>query len=461
MAVGLGENSPIVLQLTRDNFNGIIKRHGQYVRWLKTEKCPCVGANQRVNENCLFCKGKGVTYKDSYMTEEVKNFQAAIDNVIMVPNNDGIIWVRDMDSNELPIIAQCSEYVTVGGIVRRGQTVTVKYRENFLKTGNSTPTALSANTFLVDLSTPVAFGEVQGSLVSVTAWEQGRVAEKAEVNVVFSIETSELTDTIYPTGTIVETAEGLAFVTQTDAVIPAGDTDSNSVVAIAEETGPEYNVLAEEISVINPAITGSTVSNPAPATGGQNEELTVSEIHRNTFTVEETPSGAVTAEYEYMDPFLFAILNQNLSDMDKKWLVDNSGDAIMIFPQKHDVTEGDIVVALNSHSFANTVLRSTGGTYDSIPAFYPYDFSNAFTYRNGVKVEFVYGTDFIVYSANRIKWISGNKPTASEQVSLSYSFFLTYKVLKDIPSPRSSENNRFPRKVALKVYTDINPRETI
>jgi len=461
MAVGLGENSPIVLQLTRDNFNGIIKRHGQYVRWLRSEKCPCAGTNQRANENCLFCKGKGITYRDSFRFSEVKNFVASIDNVIEVPGNDGIIWVRNLQGQELTITGQCSDYVTVSSGVIRGQTVTVKYYENFSVSGEAVANEMYSGTYRIDIPKNVAFDIVQGTLVSVEAYEFGRTAEVSTVNVVFSIGSPIMTDTVIPAGTTIETVSGLVFATDAEGVILAGETESGSIGATAIETGPEYNVLAETITVIDPAVPGvDSVLNPLAASGGQNEQLTVSNLFRNTFTIEEDPTGEVTAEYRYLNPYTFAILNQNLSEIDKKWLVDNGGDAIMIFPQKHDVIENDLIVALNSHSYMNHIFRSTGNI-DSMPSFYLNEFQDCFTYRAGVKNEFVFGTDYVLHSGNRIRWISGNKPTSGEQVSISYSYFMTYKVLKDIPNPRSSENNRFPRKVMLKVYTDFNARDGI
>jgi hypothetical protein len=236
MAVGLGENSPIVLQLTRDNFNGIIKRHGQYVRWLRSEKCPCAGTNQRANENCLFCKGKGITYRDSFRFSEVKNFVASIDNVIEVPGNDGIIWVRNLQGQELTITGQCSDYVTVSSGVIRGQTVTVKYYENFSVSGEAVANEMYSGTYRIDIPKNVAFDIVQGTLVSVEAYEFGRNDEGSTVNVVFSIGSPIMTDTVIPAGTTIETVSGLVFATDAEGVILAGETESGSIGATAIET---------------------------------------------------------------------------------------------------------------------------------------------------------------------------------------------------------------------------------
>ena len=42
MAAGLGKNSPIQLTLSRENYEALILRHGQYVRWLQANKCTCL-----------------------------------------------------------------------------------------------------------------------------------------------------------------------------------------------------------------------------------------------------------------------------------------------------------------------------------------------------------------------------------------------------------------------------------
>lgn len=62
MGVGLGKNSPIVLQLSRDNFEGMIDRHGQWVRILNHNKCNCVLDSGYPDPNCPVCNGDGIYY---------------------------------------------------------------------------------------------------------------------------------------------------------------------------------------------------------------------------------------------------------------------------------------------------------------------------------------------------------------------------------------------------------------
>ena len=63
MGVGLGRNSPVVLSLGKDNYEALIDRHGQWIRWRIAEKCSCVkGITMQPDIHCKFCAGRGYTY---------------------------------------------------------------------------------------------------------------------------------------------------------------------------------------------------------------------------------------------------------------------------------------------------------------------------------------------------------------------------------------------------------------
>ena len=132
------------------------------------------------------------------------------------------------------------------------------------------------------------------------------------------------------------------------------------------------------------------------------------------------------------------------------------GDGIMIFPQRWEVGKDDIVVALNS-SETQKINKRSSGDIDELPSFYIHELKKAYSIRNDAKYEFIPYVDFVPYKGNKIKWIN-NLPTEGEQISFTYTYNTTYKVLKDFPNPRTSEDNRFPRKVALGLYT-WNSRE--
>jgi hypothetical protein len=49
MGWGLGRNSPVVLSLGKANFEAMIDRHGQWVRWRVARKCPCLTTGSRIS----------------------------------------------------------------------------------------------------------------------------------------------------------------------------------------------------------------------------------------------------------------------------------------------------------------------------------------------------------------------------------------------------------------------------
>lgn len=49
-------------------YEGLILRHGQWVRWMSARKCTCVLANNRPNPRCTQCRGTGWRY--SFQTDE-------------------------------------------------------------------------------------------------------------------------------------------------------------------------------------------------------------------------------------------------------------------------------------------------------------------------------------------------------------------------------------------------------
>ncbi len=355
--IGLGEITPIKLQLSRENFNALIGRHSQPIRWLTSEKCPCILDNQKVDENCVLCKGKGVTYIAETTSQRVETFVAPIDGVI---EQENVIWVRDFKGIDYPISSQnCVAYVTG---VKKGRSYQVKYTEDITQSGTGIAEYIADKLYRIDIPTQVDFDDVQGELLTVTA---------------------------------------------------------------------------------------STGVTP----------LTVTTLFRNCFEISDTilPGDQVDVVYTYVNPFKFGLIHNNYSKSDQKYLDEIHGDGLMIFPQRWEVYEQDIIVALNSTERKKVVIRSTG-VIDTLPSFYLYELKSAYSIRSDLRYPYTPGTDFVLYKGNQIKWIN-NPPTSSEQVSFTYSYNTTYRVLGDVPDPRTSEDNRFPRKVALKLYTDFNTRE--
>ena len=168
MGFGLGEITPIIIKLERENFNALIGRHGQQIRWLTSEKCPCILNNQKVDENCSFCMGKGVTYGHQATSSRVEKLTAPIDGIIAQAD---VIWVRDFVGNEYTITSQdCVAYVT--GVIK-GRQYQVKYTEDVTLSGTGTATYIADGLYSIDLPVQVVFDTVQGDLLTVTAEYSG------------------------------------------------------------------------------------------------------------------------------------------------------------------------------------------------------------------------------------------------------------------------------------------------
>jgi len=100
---------------------------------------------------------------------------------------------------------------------------------------------------------------------------------QATGNVVFTDKQTGF-DTFIAKGTIVSTAGGIDFVTQTDITIPAASVDSGATKATApikaRKGGTDGNVAAGAISVVPKELSSQLISvnNPAPTTGGTQEK---------------------------------------------------------------------------------------------------------------------------------------------------------------------------------------------
>ena len=86
MAFGLGHNSPVVLSQSKTNFEALIARHGQWLRWRVAKKCPCITKHNRPDVHCVRCGGSGDFY--DYQREYEDIFRTtARENVIPIPDS--------------------------------------------------------------------------------------------------------------------------------------------------------------------------------------------------------------------------------------------------------------------------------------------------------------------------------------------------------------------------------------
>jgi len=157
----------------------------------------------------------------------------------------------------------------------------------------------------------------------------------------------------------------------------------------------------------------------------------------------------------YMKPPKFVILSQNLNKETMELLHKHSGDAVCSFPYYYDVAEGDIITVLSGTITNKIVLKKQNESdEDIIPEFFVEKIVSIET----TKERFIEGKDFILAEANRIFWIGNKKINKGEYFSITFKYNPTYRVVKNIPSLRTSEDQRIPRKVVLQLFSSFQEK---
>lgn len=115
---------------------------------------------------------------------------------------------------------------------------------------------------------------------------QQKTGQKASVNVVFTRNTALTSVSTIPEGTRVSNGN-LVFVTTEVGTIESGQTTSNSISAMAEEVGLQYNLAANTITTIESSLTAEIVSvnNPVKATGGTDAETQTQMLRRFKYMI--------------------------------------------------------------------------------------------------------------------------------------------------------------------------------
>lgn len=151
----------------------------------------------------------------------------------------------------------------------------------------------------------------------------------------------------------------------------------------------------------------------------------------------------------YVPPFIFALLNQELSKTDANEVIVAQGDAVLTFPYTYDVSDGDILTVLAGTYTQKEVVNRVADTDDVIGAYFVMEVNSCI----GIRREYHKGRDYIVAGTNRIKWLCDDAPEPGEAYSIIYQICPTYKVVKSIPQIRTGENQRLPKKAVVKLYS--------
>ena len=366
---GLGKNSPVILSQSRSNFEALIDRHGQYVRWRIARKCTCfLGETEQPDNHCEKCGGSGEIYDYQKFYNATLRLSVR-DNIAELPaENEGCEVLKVYDAYGFEFQA-----------VKTGRYVEI----------TDGPRRLNKNEF-VDL------------LIRDTVVKHFESA-------------------------VLERIGGGYY------RVPGVETPASKLEGVYYRA--EGDVIAAE-----------RVEN------GAGEPVGIAGYSRNMIRLDPAaPETETFTAYgiDFILPFKFVALSQNLNKDDFLQLQLTKGEAVCTYPYMFNVGFGDVITILSGATPGKILLpHASGEADDIIPEFFVSKIDSLDTQRG----EYREGVDFILAGTNRIHWIGENRPETGAFMSISYQYLPTYRVAKNIPQLRSSEDQRLPRKVILQSF---------
>jgi hypothetical protein len=369
MAAGLGKNSAITLQLSKENYEALVVRHGQWIRWNQAVLCPsCVNRSGNRDPNCEYCGGDGIFYEfqktRNIYSEKLARLTESIWTFDKVPGLPQEI-LRAVAGKEIlsGVVLYGGKYVNTPP-VPKGQEVKVDARISNVQTGKFSGT-----------------------------WDGYRVSV---------------------------------------------DVPGKSV-----EGGTVYGDITSVTSVYNKT---------------QDETYTVSKFYRRFIEIAapEEPveiGDEIECTIGYVEPFRIVLLSQVQNRIDQKFLMDIGGSGIIVFPNEYDIAEGDVVSSLIGWSKRQRNIVRGHTSEDALP-----DFSVADVKRilGNDQTEYLPGEDFLFIPPKKIRWI-GDSPEAGTRMNVLYYYHPAYKVLREFPNTRSSEDKLLPRRAAVSLMNIGGP----
>jgi hypothetical protein len=368
MGYGLDKDSPVVLSLGKSNYEAMLDRHGQNVRWRVSRKCTCMVQANRPDPKCKKCGGSGerYTFQKEY-TDSVR--LRVINNYAELPDeNENCEVLKVFDAMGIEYAPeQTGKYIKLFSPIRElnnGEIVEVVFKQSIIDHIEEAQLEYIGN----------GFYRIPG-------------ARSEQSNI-----------------------EGVTYTAPGDII---------DIYSVFDSNGKEIDIYEFRCDTVR--LKDEDVAQPITAFGVQ-----------------------------YIKPFKFFVLSQNLDEDDKKIIDTHKGDAISTFPYKFDVSEGDILTVLSGTQTKKIILKHINRTRDdTIQEFFVQDVP----YLTTDSRDYTEGKDFIIVGQNKIHWICEDPPEENEIMSITYRYFPTYRVFKDIPALRTSENQRIPRKVVLRLFS--------
>jgi hypothetical protein len=385
MPAGLGKNSPVVLTLGKDNYESLISRHGQFIRWRTATKCPCPDKeSMQPDPRCPRCKGTGIFYSNQK--------EIVVTGTLAFNDSTGIVELND-------------EYETA--------TLNIIYDFD----GNKYPAEKDG--VFVSLDNPVRKGTFLTAVMNMRTLKRVRAAECENIGGGY-----------YRVNGLQSRKAGIDGLYHT----APGDIEKIEKVTDAKGNVWEVDEFRADMFTLKPP--------PVPEPPDEPVEL----------------AEPLTAHgVEYVPPFLFALMSQDLSKADEKMLVEAKGDAVCTFPYNCDIGDEDTLTVLVGTYTQKEVVNRVDFEYDVIGAYFVLDIISCI----GIEREYQKGKDFILAGTNRIKWLCADAPAPGEAYSITYQVCPTYKVIKSIPQIRTSENQRLPKKAIVQLMPQYGEKKGV
>lgn len=420
MGWGLGKNSPVVLSLGRENYEAMIARHGQWVRWRIAKKCTCVTASNQPDIHCPKCNGFGEVY--GYQKEICINLRLNV-------SHDNIIDLTEEHSR--------ATIVSIHAL--RGAPIEYEYRQ--------------FGSFVQILSDRSLYGEFVDVVLCETLVERMSTAELKSCGggffKVLGIET--------PRSTIA----GVSYQAPSEVI---------HIERILDKEGREYEIKgyrANMVQLVDEPLSSNTF------TVNNSDRVCLIEGTMRFSTGNEDPAGAITDykkesylgyaflitnsvtnivltayDVEFIKPFRFVILSQALKKSDESIMIAAQGDAVATVPYQYNVSIGDVITVL-SGTFTDKRVVIQRGSGDTV---LPELFVEGIDSLESAEKVYKEGRDFVITGMNRIHWIGEQRPEAQSALSIIYRYYPTYRVVQNYPTLRTSEDQRLPRKVILATF---------
>lgn len=413
--IGLGRNSPIPLEGDPKKYEGLIVRHGQWVRWASARKCSCILANNRPDPRCTKCKGMGWRYSFQSDEEDMAVEAQIVDfNTIELPyeiDTSRVLLIQDGAGTKYTIETAYGRWIKIVGTFPQSR-------------GLIYVSMLKSRVLTITGATGIYLGH---ALIQVEAPEYQNPWARVPVDILSVISVSN--------------SAGVFF-NVTDFAVDKIMLDENQIYfqAIIEGGAP----TGAQASTLD----GGTPTAPQTTT-----------IEGGWPMMEPAIGEHLTVTFTYMPPYRIAILNQAISEMDQRALQEVGGDALALFPYAYKVAEQDTITSWASTQVRKKVLKKSTGDTDILPDL----FVTRVLRLEDINREYSENVDFIVWDRNTIRWINGagNMPAAGANYSIEYMANATYRVMMQFPNIRSSEDKRFPMRVGVKLESGITGGDQI